>query len=731
MIKRIAAALGAIVFLVVAGTSLSYAYWADSAGVTTTVAAANPAVTNCANIVRIGNGNFEAPVLANNWGEATNAQAAPWVSVNRDTGAQINLEYWRDDFQAGFGAVSGTQFIELNSTAPANLYQNIATTPGTTMHWGFWHRGRNSATTADQLRLTIGPTTGSMTTGGTIYSTTSVAWVYYSGSYTVPAGQTTTRFALSSVTSGSIGNFLDDVSFGTGACINRTSTISNVTTGGTTYRVGDTVQYTTTVSNAGGTAAGNAVAQITLPANLSYVPGSIVVNGTAATDASGDDVGNYAAGVVTARIGFGATATAGGSFSPDGTATVTYRAVIGVGAASGTITHAPVVTFVDPAVPTWTLTATGATLTTNVAAASDLAVAVLAQPTITGGASATWTFRVTNNGPSAATGASVALALTTGPTYGSVTMTTSNAGPGTTNCTGTGTSRTCAIGAIPAGEGRTISVTATLPANPTSLYPITATVTSTSYDHASGNNAATNTGIDGIAPTAPTALAASRASNTTIGLTWNAATDTLGTVAGYRLYRNGTLVNPTTLITGTSYTDTVATNSLNWYWMVAVDAAGNVSPVSTGSGAAAYVTGTTNVRLVYPTGTNLCLGASGTNSGNDVEIRTGCTSTASSLVQWGFTAGATANQVQIQLTTGNTRRWANSTTGDINLTNNTNAWRLDVQWDSTNSVPYLRIANGANTGFCAAVNGTANGDNLQMTTCSTSAVTQRFALGAW
>ncbi len=551
----------------------------------------------------------------------------------------------------------------------------------------------------------------------------------------MPAGQTTTRLSLTSISAGggniSQANLIDDVSLGTGPCVTASSTISNVTTGGGTYRVGDTVRYVTTISNGGGASAASAVANIVLPANLTIVSGSIKVGTATQTNATGDDLAEYVSGSrqVVARIGVGATTSAGGRVTNGAPVTVTYDAVIGVGAAGGSITHTPSVEFIDEAIPTWTLSVTGNTLSNAVAAAADLSVAVLSQPTITANGAATWSFRITNNGPSTAAGGSVALALTSGPTYGTATYTTSNAGPGTANCTGAGTSRTCAIGTIPSGEGRTVTVTATLPGSPSSLYPVTATASATTHDHVSANNSATSTGVDGVAPNAPTGVTAERASSTSITVAWNAATDPAGTVAGYLLYRNGTLVNSLgTLIAATTYTDTVTTNSLNWYWVVAVDAAGNVSPASSGAGAAAYVTGTTNVRIVYPGGTNLCLGASGTGNNADVEIRTGCTSTSSPNVEWAFNSSATANSVEIQRSTATNRRWENATSGDIDLTNTSDLWKLDVQW--TGSAPYLRFMYDAATDYCATVTGTTDGTDLEMATCSTALTTQRFTLGS-
>ena len=673
MIKRIAAALGAIVFLVAAGTSLSYAYWVSSAAMTATVAAANPTVTNCSSIVALQNGGFEtaSPALADNsWTHASTL--ANWTSQVPGTTTARASEVWRGTVVSPILPASGAQNIELNSTDATTLYQEVATVPGQVLRWSFWHRGRDSAAVGDKVKLTVGaPTVNAADTSTTtstspilaqIFTTTNSAWVYYSGTYSVPAGQTTTRLSLTSISAGgsniSQANLIDDVSLGTGPCVTASSTIANVTTGGGTYRVGDTVRYVTTISNGGGASAASAVAKIVLPANLTIVSGSINIGAATQTNAAGDDLAEYVSGSrqIVARVGAGASTTVGGRVANGTPVTVTYDAVIGVGAAGGTITHTPSVEFIDEAIPTWTLSVTGTTLSSAVAAAADLSVAVLGQPTITANGAATWSFRVTNNGPSTAAGGSVALALTSGPTYGTPTYTTSNAGPGTANCTGAGTSRTCAIGTIPSGEGRTITVTATLPASPSSFYPVTATASATTHDHVSANNAATSTGVDGVAPNAPTGVTAARASSTTITVGWTAATDPVGTVAGYLLYRNGTLVNSLgTLITSTSYTHTVTTNSLNWYWVVAVDTAGNVSPSSSGAGAAAYVTGTTNVRLIYPGGTNLCLGASSTFSGADVEIRTGCTSVGSSNVQWGFISSPTTNSAQIQLGSSNLR----------------------------------------------------------------------------
>jgi hypothetical protein len=54
---------------------------------------------------------------------------------------------------------------------------------------------------------------GTLTQSGSNIATGNTAWQQYTGTYSVPAGQTTTRFAFQAVTAGSYGNFIDDIVF--------------------------------------------------------------------------------------------------------------------------------------------------------------------------------------------------------------------------------------------------------------------------------------------------------------------------------------------------------------------------------------------------------------------------------------------------------------------------------------------------------------------------------------
>jgi poly(hydroxyalkanoate) depolymerase family esterase len=75
---------------------------------------------------------------------------------------------------------------------------------------------------------------------------------------------------------------------------------------------------------------------------------------------------------------------------------------------------------------------------------------------------------------------------------------------------------------------------------------------------------------------APTGLAVSSTTNSSVSLTWNAVSG----AASYQVFRNGTQVN-TSPVTATAYTDTGLTASTSYSYTVAsVDSSGNVGPQS-------------------------------------------------------------------------------------------------------------------------------------------------------
>jgi len=142
---------------------------------------------------------------------------AGWITVDDNTvpgwlttASDRQIEIWNNGMYS-MNAYSGTQWVELNANEVAALYQDAVTVPGTTLNFGFAHRGRDGI---DVMKLEVGPPGGPYTTIGN-YSTDNSAWVYYTGTYLVPAGQTTTRFYFTSMSSSSgsngMGNLLDAI----------------------------------------------------------------------------------------------------------------------------------------------------------------------------------------------------------------------------------------------------------------------------------------------------------------------------------------------------------------------------------------------------------------------------------------------------------------------------------------------------------------------------------------
>ncbi|HEY3535101.1 MAG TPA: fibronectin type III domain-containing protein, partial [Pedococcus sp.] len=84
--------------------------------------------------------------------------------------------------------------------------------------------------------------------------------------------------------------------------------------------------------------------------------------------------------------------------------------------------------------------------------------------------------------------------------------------------------------------------------------------------------------VDGTAPSAPTGLTGQAASDLEVDLSWTASTDNRA-VTGYRIYRDGTLLDTTG--TAPSYADNSVSPGTSYdYTVSAVDAVGNESPQS-------------------------------------------------------------------------------------------------------------------------------------------------------
>ena len=130
----------------------------------------------------------------------------------------------------------------------------------------------------------------------------------------------------------------------------------------------------------------------------------------------------------------------------------------------------------------------------------------------------------------------------------------------------------------PSGAERVVDIPVTLPARTGKhvIYSVwqrsdsTEAFYSTSDIHYGGTT-------DTQAPSAPANLGASNATQTTIDLSWDAATDNVG-VTGYNIYQGDTVI---TTVTGTTYQVTGLTANTSYSFRVkAKDAAGNTSDFS-------------------------------------------------------------------------------------------------------------------------------------------------------
>ncbi|MEY5049820.1 MAG: hypothetical protein RLZZ175_3179, partial [Bacteroidota bacterium] len=149
------------------------------------------------------NGDFELPNIGSGFSVLDASNVAGWKTTATDNA----IEIWYKDM--GVAPFLGNQFIELNANMVAALYQDIPTIPGTKLYWEFAHRGRSGVESMD---FSIGGPSGPYVKIGT-YDDGTDKWGHYSGIYEVPSGQTTTRFYFTSNGGGSMGNFLDAISF--------------------------------------------------------------------------------------------------------------------------------------------------------------------------------------------------------------------------------------------------------------------------------------------------------------------------------------------------------------------------------------------------------------------------------------------------------------------------------------------------------------------------------------
>jgi hypothetical protein len=130
------------------------------------------------------------------------ANAAPW-----QTSVDL-LEYWTSGF-LGVPAYQGSQFVELNSTTNASIFQVITGLPaGAPLAYEFAHRGRHGT---DTVKLTVSDLVTSAVLFTQDFASSNINWSFYAGSVGSATGNALKLEFTPVIPAGTTGNFLDAV----------------------------------------------------------------------------------------------------------------------------------------------------------------------------------------------------------------------------------------------------------------------------------------------------------------------------------------------------------------------------------------------------------------------------------------------------------------------------------------------------------------------------------------
>ncbi|WP_159458139.1 MULTISPECIES: immunoglobulin-like domain-containing protein [Listeria] len=229
-------------------------------------------------VISLVNGDFENPHFTASYKLYNQSSVPGWQTTASD--GKIELQRNIDNTKPQ----SGTQWAELNAYEASALYQDIPTTPGVTVHWQVYHKGRMGDDTAV---VEFGAPGGTMTQQAEM-TDGNTEWGLHKGTYTIPEGQTTTRFQFRAVSSAggnkAIGNLLDNVQFATQSVLQVEGAFSEAST-----KVNKDVNYNIKATNVGGMAATSNTFSVKIPEELTYTPGSLSSSDTSITGESYDE----------------------------------------------------------------------------------------------------------------------------------------------------------------------------------------------------------------------------------------------------------------------------------------------------------------------------------------------------------------------------------------------------------------------------------------------------------
>jgi hypothetical protein len=330
---------------------------------------------------------------------------------------------------------------------------------------------------------------------------------------------------------------------------------------------GDTLQYTINATNSGQDSSVGTVLTDSIPAGTSYVANSLTSGGTALTDATGDDIGNFnsATKLLTVDVGTSATATVGGNVAVGASiATITFEVTVNANIADGaSIPNTAALTYKGNQTGTAVTGASNAVTTPTVRHHSALTITKTGNVArVQKGAATpvTYTLTASNAGPYDDPGVTVTDTLPIGAVVTNVT-------PSAGSCTTPAGQVVCNIGALANGGTATVAVTVTLDGT-TDPATDTATIVGTNVDSNQSDNTASVSTVVNTKPVANADSATTTAGTATIAVLANdtdADGDTLTASAGSTAPTKGSIVvNANNTITYTANAGAVGTDTFTY-----------------------------------------------------------------------------------------------------------------------------------------------------------------------
>jgi uncharacterized repeat protein (TIGR01451 family) len=419
--------------------------------------------------VALSNDSFESPVVEARERRIIDGSAVTgWIGSGTNGKVTLLASGWTD-----INAAVGRQFAQL-SGSPARLSQDVASVPGTSLAWSLSHRAVNGSAS---MRVLIG-SPGSAGKEQAVV-TDSTTWTRHGGTYKVPDGQTITRITLLPADgSAPDANLVDEVSFGTAACI-----VAQVSlTPSTPIAVEGIVTQSAVLRNTGGTPTKDVVLGVGPSTTAAYVEGSANPSGI------------YGLTPDTLLIRPVGALGVPGVILPTESVVVTWQERILPEASNSVITIPSTVTVID-AFDTKSVTPEENT-TVVVRPSSDIQVSQKFTPSlVASGGSTTLSFTARNDGPSDASGVTVTEELPAGAAL---------AGALPDDCALSARTVTCTVGSLANGDSRTWEIALIAPTTSASLVARSSLQVRSNGTDPSGDNNRSVEALSIAPPSTPT-----------------------------------------------------------------------------------------------------------------------------------------------------------------------------------------------------------------------------------